>query len=260
MNKQDLISILKPTFKSFIKLHKSNKEETLTSSKIGGIPYWPKSKEYPKINKEPLKLIAQINLAELSEKINPRVVSPHLPSKGILQFFFVYNDDSYGAFKGSYVFYHEDITEEHYLDSRIKNINLNHKNMPFNDSFTIDFSIQNELLGLLDRYNRLKFEEIFEDIDLDDDEICEILYDSIEFKNSGNKMGGYAFFNQEDPIVYASEESLLPDDLILLLQLDTEKELGLNWGENGIANWRISESDLQIFNFENVSYNWDCEL
>ncbi len=82
MNKQELISILKPTFKSFIKLSKSNKEETLTTSKIGGIPYWPKSKEYPKINKEPLKLIAQINESVFNELDAPpmRLSSQDIPT------------------------------------------------------------------------------------------------------------------------------------------------------------------------------------
>ena len=60
-----------------------------TSSKFGGLPWWPRALAYPQTAAgAPLSLLAQFNLAELPPL-------PLWPRQGLLQFFLAL-DDSYG--------------------------------------------------------------------------------------------------------------------------------------------------------------------
>lgn len=88
------------------------KKPTLTSSKIGGIPYWKNIEDYPITEEgEDLILLAQINFAELPE-------NKVFPSTGILQFFICPNNlygldfecpDNQDKFR---VVYHKDIDSQ----------------------------------------------------------------------------------------------------------------------------------------------------
>lgn len=68
-------------------------------------------------------------------------------------------------------------------------------------------------------------------------------------------MGDILFFTQEDP---RGNEKSYAEHEILLLQIDSEDEKGIMWGDSGVANFFISKEDLLNLNFSNVIYNWDC--
>ena len=108
-----LQELQKRTSQDSIKIQiEENRKPTLFGSKIGGIPYWDKKREYPKASDgSKLMLLAQMNLNELPE-------NQMLPRTGILQFF-ILCDRNYGmAIQESgypnntyQVVYHEKIDE-----------------------------------------------------------------------------------------------------------------------------------------------------
>ena len=77
-------------------------DPNITESKIGGLPYWPKNKEYP-INSENQKLVLLIQINFDKEK-----VEYPLPKEGMLQIFLLPNDNYLGANLN----YNDDLTEQ----------------------------------------------------------------------------------------------------------------------------------------------------
>lgn len=261
MDKSAIVSLLQPTLKSFFKIGKSpdkyDEFKDVFSSKIGGIPYWPKGKDYPTLNGKTAKLIFQLNIDEAKEKgIHFDKSIPYFPLKGIIQFFFAFDDDMWGypeTEESTLVIYHEDISVEHHLSEDIIYINTTHDDMPFDKSVKVEFKEKEELLGTQDLYNHTLFKNKGLHFNLEDEDLY---YDVEEADNAGSKIGGYAYFTQSDPLYYVGKD--IPDDLILLLQLDSEDELHMMWGDCGVANWRISSEKLKNKDFSKIFFNWDC--
>ena len=67
----------------------------------------------------------------------------------------------------------------------------------------------------------------------------------------GHKIGGYAFFTQEDPRYEMGEYELL-------FQLDSDQNINCQWGDMGVANFFIKKEDLIKKDFSEVLFNWDC--
>ncbi len=84
--------------------------------------------------------------------------------------------------------------------------------------------------------------------------LCDKVYETMQkqMNEYGTRMGGYPFFTQEDP--RSQNDSVKRD--VLLLQIDSDDEI--MWGDCGVANFFISEEDLEDKDFSNVLYNWDC--
>jgi len=68
---------------------------------------------------------------------------------------------------------------------------------------------------------------------------------------TGHKMGGYAHFAQEDPRDIDHDETLL-------LQLDSDDQIGMSWGDMGVAHFFIKTTDLKKLDFSKVTFHWDC--
>ncbi|MCG7337037.1 DUF1963 domain-containing protein [Sporosarcina sp. ACRSM] len=232
---------------------------TTLESKFGGQPYWLKTDAYPVTESgEPLRLLAQINFSEMEESI------PHYPTEGILQFF-VADDDVYGLnFEdGTHqdtfrVVYHESIEsdpakwmtdfptfgDEHYF--------------PIEKESALSFQRSDEIVSGADyRFNALtNVDQWLENATDEDyethDEIMEAYHEIAS--GQGSKLGGYPFFTQEDPRAYGD----YPTFDTLLLQIDTDDELSIMWGDMGVANFFIALDDLKNRDFSNVLYNWDC--
>ena len=67
----------------------------------------------------------------------------------------------------------------------------------------------------------------------------------------GHRIGGYAYFTQDDP--------RRPEDpMLLLLQLDSDETMDLMWGDMGVGHFFIREKDLLARDFSKVLYDWDC--
>jgi uncharacterized protein YwqG len=67
----------------------------------------------------------------------------------------------------------------------------------------------------------------------------------------GHKVGGYAYFTQDDP-------RRTDDPMLLLFQLDSDERADLMWGDMGVGHFFIRAADLEKRDFSRVLYDWDC--
>ncbi len=204
---------------------------------------------------EPLRLLAQINFSEMEPSL------PHYPTEGILQFF-VADDDVYGLdFEdGTHqdtfrVVYHTAIETDpsKWLNDFPAFGNENY--FPIEKECALTFEHSEEIVSGSDyRFNLIsKVDQLLEDEDYEaHEEITEAYFDMAS--GQGCKLGGYPFFTQEDPRAYGK---YLTFDT-LLLQIDTDSDLAIMWGDSGVANFFISAEDLKKRDFTKVLYNWDC--
>lgn len=237
-----------------------DKTPTIFDSKFGGLPYWPNNEEYPTDeNGEPFIMIAQINLRDI-------YFDNSLPKEGILQFF-VTNDDLYGLGRTDLVRYHKTIdysvTEE---DLELRGIYSNEdcedaKDLPFDYEAGIRFNTVTSYVSP----NCYDYDSVVRNILEKDlhEEVAEtriyLHFNSPEYNylvedgydsNFAHRMFGHPDFTQGD--VREGET----DRKLLLFQMNSEQ--GIMWGDSGIANYFISEKDLEEENFSNVLFNWDC--
>lgn len=255
---------------------------TLFGSKIGGIPYWDKGKEYPKASDgSKLMLLAQINLNELPE-------NQMLPRMGILQFF-ILCDRTYGISvqESGYpnntcqVIYHEkideSITEADVLSIGIKtSVDLEKENtsvkqqsircFPVQGEYAVSFKkekaymndcdvrcdellhkIAEELCIALD--SRLEFYQMFNEYDKK--------YADIHESTCGHRLFGYPSFRQWDP------RNIKTADYYdtLLFQLDSDiwnDKWRILWGDAGVGAFFINSEKLAKLDFDDILYSWDC--
>lgn len=222
------------------------------NSAIGGLPYWPKGLPFQTDEKgEYLLLLAQINFEEVP-------ALPPFPEQGLLQFF-ISDEDLFGkSFENPFdqsnfrVVFHSDPDTN--LDNLISDFTFlpEKNNGPFEkrQSFGLDFNLEEELMPFENhRFESVFGPDFFQQYGGDQWAIIDEYFE--HFSGSGHKIGGYPFFTQTDP---RSADS----DLLLLLQIDTDADLGLMWGDMGVANFFIAEKDLQNLDFSNVYFHWDC--
>ena len=252
---------------------------TLTSSKLGGLPYWPRGLAYPEPVRqglaadERLTLLAQLNLADFGG-------DPRLPNHGLLQFFITTDDlsglefdvpmDSQRHFR---VVWHEQIdltvTSE---DILARGITAARKGelFPVNGEFALaveptvcwmtpeDVRFDRAFHDACTRLFGAGFEDMsrfWSDFLTDDD--CDRLGDLL---NEGGYMSsmvlGYPFFTQYDP----RGEDTIADFDTLLLQIDSDLSTPsrVMWGDSGVGNFFINGAALARGDFSHILYNWDC--
>ncbi len=236
--------------KPFVRIMATAKEDIpIWQSKFGGLPYLPQGFGYPKdASGNFMFLLAQINCKELPE-------FAAFPSQGILQFY-IADEDMYGANfdnpleqKNFRIIYFQEIDKENiqtdfsFLPEFI--------NVPVHKTHALTFELSHEPVAPED----IEFENIFgkpsyEFFDKFPQQVEEVY--KKQFSGKGHKLGGYAFFTQEDPRL--SDENL--ENYQILMQIDSDTE-GIQWGDLGIGNFFIKPHDLANFNFSEVLYNWD---
>lgn len=268
-----------------VRLEPTRRTTTVFDSKLGGVPYLPKSMEYPTVREgelagRPLFLLAQLNFEKL-----PQI--PGFPTEGILQFFAgCVDDDVYGMDfddgfnqNGFRVIFHEKIiTDESALYSKedMPDFSGGDDYFPFKGEFLLTAE-RVEPMGITvgdfrcDKVVAAAYNELFGgDVDgmwgrgkgiYDVDR--ELLDAVCEARDSAKtRMGGFPFFTQEDPRGYNDEYGKCT---VMLFQSDSENggEKGnwddeICWGDAGVANFFISPEDLAKRDFSHVLYNWDC--
>jgi len=232
-------------------------------SKLGGMPYRPLGAPWPITKKGdyPLSFLAQLNFAEL----NPGGQHlPDFPSEGLLQFF-VLDDMFYGeedesriALNGAQTFYRvlywpSVIEDEQLLEAATVPLPAQApwEGSPYiGEELPFDPERETVLIGLPDREPSIWLGTDPNEVTLADG--SNFLQGLYNLSVDGHKLGGYPDFTQADP---RGEED---DDLILLFQLDTDREIGVGWGDAGIAHFLIRRSDLLARDFSRVAYHWDC--
>jgi uncharacterized protein YwqG len=259
MNIEDIKKALEITVKPYIAISVTKEvgNISLLQSKFGGFPYLPQDFEYPKTAEgNYLYLLAQINFVEV-----PRLEG--FPEKGILQFY-IANDDLYGI-NFDNQFDRDGFRVLYFPDLDMDNLVTDFSFLPLDDLDYLPLS-----LNINKEYLALSFTEQSAPIshgdykfeDIAGSEIVDFIYDNNIFDNEdffsqyrgdGHKIGGYPWFMQSDP------REFLPDPeepYVLLLQIDSIGSI--MWGDAGVGNFFIRESDFRKLDFSNVMYNWDC--
>lgn len=256
--------------KPVVKFRVMKEATTVFDSKIGGVPYFPKTMEYPRIKSfevedQPLVLLAQINLSQLPQL-------PDFPHEGILQFF-IAGDDLYGMdtdnldVQNSFrIIYHKEIIndlsqlmtaddipqysgeDEIYLpfEGEYKLIAQPADNMPVTTS---DYRFESAFVS---SYNELHETPIKQLWDVD----CNFLYNDMDdFPNA--IMGGYPMFTQSDP----REDSKYSIYDTVLFELDSvyDDDINISWGDCGTGTFLIARDALLSCDFSKVLYNYDCQ-
>lgn len=245
----------------------SEGEPTIFDSKIGGLPYWTKDKEYPTDQEgNKLFLLAQINFDKCE-------VDEPLPKNGLVQFF-IMDDDDLGldydnpiSQKNSRVVYHEKvdytITEESIKEAGIPNSVHDSEMFPVDGEHKLTLQKGTDYMTVNDfRFDKI-FSEAYKEVygkeisDEDnyfkvlDDKENDILYDKL-YTTNNHKMLGYPYFTQTDP----RSESKFSEYDTLLFQLDSDDYV--IWGDVGVCNFFIEKDSLIKKDFSKVLFNWDC--
>lgn len=230
-----------------------NEKLVFWQSKLGGLPYLPKGFEYPKgVQGNPLFLLAQINFEEVP-------CLEGFPQGGILQFY-IADDDFYGANwdnptqqESFQVIYFPTISKTE--DDLVTDFSFlpEPKGLPFFGSSSLQFKKKVAPVGYTDyEFEKLLGVHFFEQFGDKEDDIWEEYAE--KFSSEGHKIGGYAYFTQEDPRL--DKESV--EKYILLLQIDTDNAVDIMWGDSGVGNFFIPQTDLEKLDFSRVLYTWDC--
>ncbi|KMY55595.1 cytoplasmic protein [Bacillus sp. FJAT-27231] len=246
---------LEQTVEPVVKITGTCARTGLLDSKFGGQPYLPKGMEHPKDEHgDYLSLLAQINFAEVPP------IAP-FPEKGILQFYIAGEDDLLGMDfedgtnqENFRILYHPDVTEEpSELVTDFSYMKPSEEGFfPVEHEIKLSFELGEEPISEGDyRMEQLSFDLYGEASD--GTELGEIYAEALGA--TGSKIGGYPFFTQEDPRSYREKYQ---NHQVLLLQVDTDTDLDIMWGDSGVGNFFITKEDLKNRNFANVLYNWDC--
>ena len=221
-----------------LQLELTNKK---TNSKFGGLPFVEDDFVWPTHNSKALNFMVQIKLSDMKHSFN------WLSKEGYLLFF--YDNESWGDSedKGSWrVIYQKNptktMTAPENLDTEF---DLLEKNIKFSEKETYPNMINSEL---------------------SDDEMEAYHYDKY-VKNEGHHVGGFPYEVQNDPerMAYVYKNGIewrdLPADykrMKLLLQIDSDDELNVMFGDSGILYFYIDEDEAINNDFDNVWMVLQC--
>lgn len=241
------------TARPFIRVKAGPARATLLwESKVGGMPYLPKGTAFPAApDGKPLFFLAQINFADMP------ALAP-FPAKGIVEFY-INDDDLYGmdfdegenqdTFRVLY--FPEVVQDEAALYAPFATTPA-HDLLPHHPetSFPLSFKTEKEVMPATDyqfweRFGAGFFQQFGE-------REWEVINDfGRDVRAQGHKVGGYAYFTQDDP-------RRADDPMLLLFQLDSDEMMDLMWGDMGVGHFFIREKDLRSGDFSRVLYDWDC--
>jgi uncharacterized protein YwqG len=248
---------IEATIKPYIEIKLTdNNRPTWWQSKFGGLPYLPKSFEYPKSwDGEYLYLLAQINFAEVPDLED-------FPNQGILQFYLAVEDELYG------LNFDNPTKQDRFRILYFPDVDLQPNNLitnfdflpiledrwliPFQGCCRLEFIAKKAPITICDRkFDIFPIDEMYKN----ERNIWDEYFD--KFCLGGHKIGGYPNFVQNDPRDPQKENE---EPYILLLQIDSDrsKTIDIMWGDVGIGNFFIKKSALQKLDFSDVWYNWDC--
>ena len=248
--REQLIQTRKPFIRATSQASRKTKP---WESKVGGIPYLPKNQPWPSSSDgNDLFFLAQIKFAETPP------LAP-FPTKGILQFF-IHDDDLYGmdfddgenpdTFR---VLFHPEVVEnETLLQTKLPGTSWDEDLLPHHpdECYPLIFGLGEEVVPISDFQFYQHFgSEFFRQFGEKEWDVMGEFEKSV--RSQGHKIGGYAYFTQDDP--------RRPDDpMLLLLQLDSDEQMDLMWGDMGVGHFFIREKDLAALDFSRVLYDWDC--
>ncbi|MFN0014937.1 MAG: YwqG family protein [Saprospiraceae bacterium] len=221
-------------------------------SKVGGQPYLPKGIPFPAApDGRELVFLAQINFADMP-RLHP------FPERGIVQFY-INDDDLYGMdfddgecpdmFRT--LFFPDPTTDVSALQTQFtpsedEDILPHHPET----TYPLAFVLSEEVAPSTDYQFWQTFGSgFFQQFGQAEWDVQDAFNRSV--RSDGHKIGGYAYFTQDDP--------RRPEDpMLLLFQLDSDEGMDLMWGDMGVGHFFIREKDLVARDFSRVLYDWDC--
>lgn len=221
-------------------------------SKVGGLPYLPKGTDWPTApDGSALAFLAQLNFADM-----PRLAP--FPERGILQFY-INDDDLYGmdfddgacADTFRVLFFPEPVPDESALQTQ-PSTRTDYDLLPHHPevSHPLTFALAEEVAPMTDyRFWQIFGTDFFRQFGEQEWDLQETFGRAV--RSQGHKVGGYAFFTQDDP-------RRADDPMLLLFQLDSDEGMDLMWGDMGVGHFFIREKDLIARDFSQVLYDWDC--
>lgn len=230
-----------------------------TGSRIGGMPWWPKSMAYPTGKAgQPLFLLAQINYAD----------APTLdgfPSSGLLQFFIGANDlygcnlDDLLEPDGFVCVYHADPDAAVLLEDDFSFLEIpdDHYMLPLerpHEAVGVRFVADTMTVGPADYRLKQLLPEVAKN-----SEALERYFDLASPPLV--YFGGYANFTQQDPREWQAERDLGDINLLTIDSVNHGKTPPGNvlmWGDCGIAQFFVRQNEMDARDFSRVAYNWDC--
>lgn len=227
----------------------------LKDSKFGGQPYWTEGKEYPRnAGGESLAMIAQINCKDVPSFLG-------WPEQGIVQFFIHSSDDclmgmdlaelnNQDAFR---IVYHENID----LENVDNDLDINSEYLPFDVSkaLKIEITAGRMLPSAFMDYLNPKLAKLIESNEDGYEAYREIKNKRGIANQPEHQIGGYPSFVQADPRDESQAKTRYAN---LLLQIDTDDDNNISWGDCGTAQFLTSTSKLKKRNFTDVLYEWAC--
>jgi uncharacterized protein YwqG len=231
-------------------------------NKLGGTPSWPQSLSWPTWQDEPLQFVAQLDLSTM-ETLPDGVDMPH---KGYLYFFMdpeqlEWQDDDQNAWR---ILYHDGGNSEFDTCS-----------WPDDLDDTNRLPEKHVSPSIVPTYPDT-FDEVVQDMDLSERQHEEHMALSSEpfDREPCHQMFGHANPIQVNGLALQCQEMTLDfdpddeegfrkfkegaDDWLLLLQVDSDAELNLVWGDFGRIYYWIRKEDLAIGCFENVWVILQC--
>ncbi len=247
-------TLLKPKIKHELRFKTiPNAHIDIGVSKFGGLPDLPKNINWPKDNNgNYLDFLAQINLHEIYKTHN----IPDLPKSGILYFFYVYDQNALMAtstenkFKILYVNNTETISQTTKPNERLSNFTScslsSYKSVSLPDT---ESDIICQLLNKKEQfiYSLITYPEvnhkllgysnnIQSEMGLD----CELMVKDIVFST-------YKTYSKTEQLKI--QHNAL--DWVLLLQIDSDCNTNMMWGDTGRLYFWIKKQDLKKHNFNN---------
>jgi uncharacterized protein YwqG len=229
------------------------------SSRIGGRPALVNPELWPKYKGKSLAFIAQLNLEDLP----PEMQSDVLPSKGLLYFFYVADQSTWGydpAHKGSWaVLYTENVPADTPLTEFPTDL-------PEHGRFREKPVRLEKSISIPDPNSILPGKNLGEK---QEDEIADVYGQFTEYGGSIHQLLGYPAQIQGDMQLecqlvsnglYCGDETGYNDPRAgelkkgasqwrLLLQVDTDNDTDMMWGDSGRIYFWIKDSDLKNMSF-----------
>ena len=246
------------------------RESSVTSSKIGGKPYWPAEKDYPVDHRgEPMLMLMQLNCAEAGLK------AP-LPEQGMLQWFISLDPERMYGCRGNYddkgegfrIVYHSEVTDCPLLTDVPSHDTVDDMLTPVKHEVAIDVITEQTAMGVSDGcFNRLFFDIVKEITGVEhadmqwyqylDNDDCLYYEQNLGMRRPCHQMLGYPSYTQDE----ARIDPEMHDTL--LFQLDSQystidRKALVMWGDMGSGYIFINRDDLAALDFSRSYYCWDC--
>lgn len=239
------------------------KEGSLTkgASKLGGMPDLPPGFEWPQWKKVPQSFIAQIRL----EDVQLYDVEKVLPPKGMLWFFYDTAQETYGDNpddKGAWlVLFKDDNLDTLQPASAPAALPKKSRFKPCSIRFAQEITLPQQPELLLPNFDwtdeeQQKYEDLLSTFPDPADRAqprnrmlgnSDTIQDDMHLQSQLYSNG---ITDMDDPKV--QELSKGANDWLLLLQVDSDHQAGMQWASTGMLYYWIKKEDLQAHNFEHT--------